>query len=49
MADEAVGEVPVAFVVKSDGSDITQEEIIAYNTKQVAAACTVLDYKHLYG
>ncbi|GLT46207.1 hypothetical protein SLA2020_199810 [Shorea laevis] len=35
MKDEAAGEVPIAFVVKSSGSDITEDEIKQYISKQV--------------
>ncbi|KAL5549097.1 hypothetical protein UlMin_004328 [Ulmus minor] len=35
MKDEAAGEVPVAFVVKSNGSVITEEDIKQYIAKQV--------------
>ncbi|XP_062078640.1 4-coumarate--CoA ligase CCL1 [Humulus lupulus] len=35
MKDEAAGEVPVAFVVRSNGSKITEEDIKQYISKQV--------------
>ncbi|KAG5537353.1 hypothetical protein RHGRI_024709 [Rhododendron griersonianum] len=35
MKDESAGEVPVAFVVKSNGSKITEEEVKQYISKQV--------------
>ncbi|KAF8035462.1 hypothetical protein BT93_C1477 [Corymbia citriodora subsp. variegata] len=35
MKDDAAGEVPVAFVVKSNGSVITEDEIKQYISKQV--------------
>ncbi|XP_042482912.1 4-coumarate--CoA ligase 2-like [Macadamia integrifolia] len=35
MKDEAAGEVPVAFVVKSNGYDISEDEIKQYISKQV--------------
>ncbi|XP_031257294.1 4-coumarate--CoA ligase 1-like [Pistacia vera] len=35
MKDEAAGEVPVAFIVRSNGSKITEEEIKQYISKQV--------------
>ena len=35
MQDEAAGEVPVAFVVTSNGSQITEDEVKQYISKQV--------------
>ena len=35
MKDEAAGEVPVAFVVRANGSKITEDEIKQYISKQV--------------
>ena len=35
MKDDLAGEVPVAFVVKSNGSNITEEEIKQFVAKQV--------------
>ncbi|KDP36410.1 hypothetical protein JCGZ_08679 [Jatropha curcas] len=35
MKDEAAGEIPVAFVVRSNGSKITEDEIKQYISKQV--------------
>ncbi|KAJ0984222.1 hypothetical protein J5N97_002578 [Dioscorea zingiberensis] len=35
MKDELAGEIPVAFVVRSDGSEITEDEIKQYISKQV--------------
>ncbi|MBA0779248.1 hypothetical protein Gotri_003518 [Gossypium trilobum] len=35
MKDEAAGEVPVAFVVRSDKSQISEDEIKQYISKQV--------------
>ncbi|WCJ42355.1 4-coumarate--CoA ligase [Euphorbia peplus] len=35
MKDEAAGEIPVAFVVKSNGSKITEEEVQQFISKQV--------------
>ncbi|XP_022921335.1 4-coumarate--CoA ligase 1-like isoform X1 [Cucurbita moschata] len=35
MKDEVAGEVPVAFIVRSDGSNITEDEIKQYISKQV--------------
>ncbi|KAI5348744.1 hypothetical protein L3X38_001631 [Prunus dulcis] len=35
MKDEAAGEIPVAFVVRSNGSKISEEEIKQYISKQV--------------
>jgi 4-coumarate--CoA ligase len=35
MKDEAAGEVPVAFVIKSNGSKISEEDIKQYISRQV--------------
>jgi 4-coumarate--CoA ligase len=35
MKDDSCGEIPVAFVVASDGFDITEDEIKQYVAKQV--------------
>lgn len=35
MKDEVAGEVPVAFVVRSNGSMISEDEIKQYISKQV--------------
>ncbi|CAN1223409.1 4-coumarate:CoA ligase 1 [Linum perenne] len=35
MKDETAGEIPVAFVVKADNSELTEEEIKQYISKQV--------------
>jgi len=35
MKDEAAGEIPVAFVVRSKGSEITEDEIKQYISQQV--------------
>lgn len=35
MKDEAAGEIPVAFVVRSNGSKITEDDIKQYISKQV--------------
>lgn len=35
MKEELAGEIPVAFVVRSNGSEITEEEIKLYISKQV--------------
>jgi 4-coumarate--CoA ligase len=35
MKDEAAGEVPIAFVVRVNGSKITEDEIKQYISKQV--------------
>ncbi|KAK4415290.1 4-coumarate--CoA ligase 2 [Sesamum alatum] len=37
MRDEATGEVPVAFVVRANGSSITEQEIKHYISKQVVS------------
>ncbi|PIN20529.1 4-coumarate--CoA ligase [Handroanthus impetiginosus] len=37
MKDEAAGEVPVAFVVRANGSNISEEEIKQYISKQANA------------
>ncbi|KAL6332015.1 hypothetical protein AAG906_020372 [Vitis piasezkii] len=42
MKDEAAGEVPVAFIVRSNGSKITEDEIKQYISKQVVF------YKRIY-
>lgn len=34
MRDELAGEVPVAFIVRTDGSQITEDEIKQYVAKQ---------------
>jgi 4-coumarate--CoA ligase len=38
--DDAVGEMPVAFVVRSNGSDISEEEIKKYIAAQVTWTST---------
>jgi 4-coumarate--CoA ligase len=35
MKDEDSGEIPVAFVIKSENSQVTGEEIMQYISKQV--------------
>lgn len=35
MKDESKGEVPVAFIVKSNGTQITEDEIKQFISKQV--------------
>lgn len=35
MKDDAAGEIPVAFVVRFDGSSISEEEVKQYISKQV--------------
>lgn len=35
MIDEGAGEVPVAFVVKSNGSTVTEDEVKQFISKQV--------------
>ncbi|KAM0942820.1 putative acid--thiol ligase [Dioscorea sansibarensis] len=42
MKDELAGEVPVAFVVRSEGSEITEDQIKQYISKQVVF------YKRIY-
>lgn len=36
MKDEQAGEVPVAFVVRSNGSAITEDEVKDFVSKQVS-------------
>lgn len=36
MKDEQAGEVPVAFVVRSNGSTITEDEVKDFVSKQVS-------------
>jgi hypothetical protein len=42
MKNDSCGEVPVAFVVTSDGSEITADELKQYVAKQVRNFCQVL-------
>jgi acyl-coenzyme A synthetase/AMP-(fatty) acid ligase len=42
MKDDSCGEVPVAFVVTSDGSEITADELKQYVAKQVRKFCQFL-------
>lgn len=35
MQDEVAGEVPVAFVVSSEGSQVTEDDVTSYICKQV--------------
>jgi len=35
MKEELAGEIPVAFVVRSNGAEITEDEIKQYISKQV--------------
>jgi hypothetical protein len=42
MKDDSCGEIPVAFVVKSDGSKIIEDEIKQYVAKQVRLATDIL-------
>ncbi|KMZ61499.1 hypothetical protein ZOSMA_524G00010 [Zostera marina] len=35
MKDELAGEVPVAFIVRSSDSDVTEDELKKYISKQV--------------
>lgn len=45
MEDELAGEVPVAFVVKTNGSYVAEDDIKAFVAKQVREACQKLDRK----
>lgn len=42
MKDESAGEVPVAFVVKSNESKITEEEVKQYISKQVYSHTSIV-------
>lgn len=35
MKDEIAGEVPVVFVVRSEGSQLTEDDVMSYINKQV--------------
>lgn len=39
--DEQAGEVPVAFVVKSNGSTVSEDEIKQFVSKQVSQFLTI--------
>lgn len=41
MKDEAAGEIPVAFVVRSNGSEIAEDEIKKYISQQVHFTNTI--------
>jgi len=41
MKDEAAGEVPVAFVVKSNGYEISEDDIKQYISKQVTISLII--------
>lgn len=44
MKDEAAGEIPVAFVVRSNGSKITEDEIKQYISKQVLISFLLFNF-----
>lgn len=43
MNDEVAGEVPVAFIVRFDGSNITEDEIKQFISKQVRPVILPID------
>lgn len=39
MKDDLAGEVPVAFIVRTEGSEITEDEIKKFVAKEVLITC----------
>lgn len=48
MKDEQAGEVPVAFVVKSNGTTITEDEIKQFISKQVSNKINFSNYSFFF-